>query len=176
MADLIPIRYPDINTAAEALMEAERVADDLVIEPDAFAANVRDSDGKLRVTTNHRSVGAGITYGMFWDLLFGMLFFIPFFGTTLGAGLGALIAKVEKTGIDGEFQRRVRELMKPGTSALFMIVERATRDKAVESFFTHGGTCAQSSLSKDAEKELQDVLHGQPGSVGSEFMMRTTHG
>ncbi|MGH2703438.1 MAG: DUF1269 domain-containing protein, partial [Actinomycetota bacterium] len=60
MADLIPIRYPDINTAAEALMEAERVADDLVIEPDAFAANVRDSDGKLRVTTNHRSVGAGI--------------------------------------------------------------------------------------------------------------------
>ena len=161
MADLIAIGYPDMNTAAEAMTEAERLADDLVIEPDALAAIVRDSRGKFRVTTNHYSVGAGTTYGMFWGLLFGMLFFIPFFGMAIGAGLGALMGKVEKTGIDQEFQRRVRDLMKPGTSALLMIVEKVTPDKAVESPSTFGGTVLQSSLSKDAEKELQDALHGQ---------------
>jgi len=70
------------------------------------------------------------------------------------------MGKVEKTGIDKEFQRRVRDLMTPGTSALFLIVEKVTPDKAVEALSQYGGTVLQSSLSKDAEKELQEALHG----------------
>jgi uncharacterized membrane protein len=160
MAELIAIGYDDMTTAAQAMTEAERLADDLVIQPDALAAIVRDPEGKFRVTTNHHSVAGGVNYGMFWGLLFGILFFVPFFGMALGAGLGALMGKVEKTGIDKEFQRRVRDLMTPGTSALFLIVEKVTPDKAVEALSQYGGTVLQSSLSKDAEKELQEALHG----------------
>jgi uncharacterized membrane protein len=161
MAELIAIGYPEMTTAAEALAEAERLADDLIIQPDALAAIVRDPEGKFKVTTNHHSVGAGASYGMFWGMLFGVLFFVPFFGMALGAGLGAIMGKVEKAGIDKEFQRRVRDLMKPGTSALFMVVEKVTSDKAVEAMSVYGGTVLQSSLSKDAEIELQDALHGK---------------
>jgi uncharacterized membrane protein len=160
MAELIAIGYPDMTTAADAMAEAERLADDLIIQPDAIAAIVRDEEGKFRVSTNHHAVGAGATYGMFWGLLFGVLFFVPFFGMALGAGLGALMGKVEKSGIDKEFQRRVRDLLKPGTSALFLVVEKVTPDKAVEAMSKYGGTVLQSSLSKDAETELQDALHG----------------
>ena len=71
-------------------------------------------------------VGDGASYGMFWGLLFGMLFFVPVFGMAVGAGLGALMGKVEKSGIDQEFQRRVRDLLQPGTSALFLVVEQVT--------------------------------------------------
>jgi uncharacterized membrane protein len=161
MAELIAIGYSDMDTAAEAMSEAERLADDLIIQPDAMAAIVRDPEGKFRVTTNHHVVGAGATYGMFWGLLFGVLFFVPFFGMALGAGLGALMGKVEKSGIDREFQRRVRDLMKPGTSALFLVVEKVTPDKAIDALSTYGGTVLQSSLSKDAEVELQSALHGK---------------
>jgi uncharacterized membrane protein len=97
---------------------------------------------------------------MFWGLLFGVLFFVPVFGMAVGAGLGALMGKVEKTGIDKDFQQQVRNMVQPGTSALFLVVEKVTPDKAIEGMSKFGGTVLKSSLSKDAEKEVQDALHG----------------
>jgi uncharacterized membrane protein len=164
MADLIAIGYDDETTAAAAAEEVYRLAHDLVIEPDAVAVIVCDPDGKYKVTTSHHPVGVGASYGMFWGLLFGVLFFIPVFGMAVGAGLGALLGKVEKTGIDKEFQEQVRDMVQPGTSALFLIVEKVTPDKAVEAMSRFGGTVLKSSLSKDAEHELQDALHGKPAA------------
>jgi uncharacterized membrane protein len=160
MSTLIAIGYPDEQTAHAAEQEAQRLARDLIIEPDAVAVISRDTDGRFHVTTNHNPVGSGATWGMFWGLLFGVLFFIPFLGMAVGAGLGALLGKVEKTGIDKEFQDQVRDMLKPGTSALFLVVERATPDKAIEAMSKYGGTVLKSSLSDQAEKELQDALHG----------------
>lgn len=99
---------------------------------------------------------------MFWGLLFGMLFFVPVFGVALGAGFGALMGKLTQTGIDKEFQAQVRGMLKPGTCALFLVVEKVTPDKAVEALSNFGGTVLKSSLSKDAEAELQAALHGTP--------------
>ena len=59
MSELIAIAYPDTTTAYQASEEAERLAQDLVIEPDAIAVIVRNQDGKYKVTTNHHPVGAG---------------------------------------------------------------------------------------------------------------------
>jgi uncharacterized membrane protein len=160
MADLIAIGYPDETTASLAEEEVQRLAKDLIIEPDAVAVIVRDKEGKYKVSTSHHAVGGGATWGMFWGLLFGLLFFVPVFGMAVGAGLGALMGKIEKTGIDKEFQEQVRDLVKPGTSALFIVVEKVTPDKAVDGLSQYGGTVLKSSLSKDAEKELQEALHG----------------
>jgi uncharacterized membrane protein len=165
MADLIAIGYPDEGTAAQAAEEARRLAEQLVIEPDAIATIVRDNEGKYHVTTSHHMVGGGATWGMFWGLLFGMLFFVPVFGMAVGAGLGALFGKIEKSGIDKQFQAQVREMLQPGTSALFLVVEKVTPDKAVDGLAPFGGTVLKSSLSKDAERELQNALHGEPVSV-----------
>jgi uncharacterized membrane protein len=164
MADLIAIGYDDETTAHAAAVEVDQLTRDLIIEPDAVAVIVRDKDGKYKVTTSHHPVGAGASYGMFWGLLFGVLFFVPVFGMAVGAGLGALLGKVEKTGIDREFQDQVRDMVQPGTSALFVIVEKVTPDKAVEGLSKFGGTVLKSSLSKDAEHELQDALHGTPSA------------
>jgi uncharacterized membrane protein len=101
---------------------------------------------------------------MFWGLLFGVLFFIPVFGMAVGAGLGALMGKVTKSGIDAQFQDQVRGMLKPGTSALFLMVEKVTPDKAVEAMSKFGGTVLKTSLSKEGEKELQDALHGASAS------------
>jgi uncharacterized membrane protein len=97
---------------------------------------------------------------MFWGLLFGLLFFIPVFGMAIGAGLGALMGKVTKSGIDHEFQEQVRGMLQPGTSALFLMVEKVTPDKAVDALSKYGGTVLKTSLSKEGERELQDALHG----------------
>ena len=160
MADLIAIGYPDQATADAAAEEARRLARDLIIQPDAIAVIVRDEEGGYHVHTNHHLVGGGATWGMFWGLLFGLLFFIPVFGMAIGAGMGALMGKLAKTSIDKQFQDQVRDLLKPGTSALFLMLEKVTPDKAVEAMSKYGGTVPKTSLSKDGEAELQDALHG----------------
>ena len=160
MADLIAIGYPDEATAEAAAEEARRLARDLIIEPDAIAVIVRDNEGKYHVHTSHNPVSGGATWGMFWGLLFCVLFFVPVFGIAIGAGLGALMGKVTKSGIDRQFQDQVRGMLTPGSSALFLMVEKVTPDKAVEAMSKYGGTVLKTSLSKDGEKELQDALHG----------------
>ena len=152
MADLVAIGYPDETTAIEAASEAERLASELIIQPDAIAAIICDKQGKYKVVTNHHQVAGGATWGGFWGLLFGM---------ALGAGFGALMGKLEKSGIDREFQEQVRDMLKPGTSALFLVVEKVTPDKAVAALSKFGGTVLKSSLSKETEEELQDALQGR---------------
>jgi uncharacterized membrane protein len=161
MADLIAIGYPNEATAEAAADEARRLARDLIIEPEAIAVIVRDDDGKYHVHTSHNPVGRGATWGMFWGLLFGLLFFIPVFGIAIGAGLGALMGKITKSGIDREFQDQVRGMLRPGTSALFLMVDKVTPDKAVDAMSKYGGTVLKTSLSKEGEQELQEALHGR---------------
>ena len=165
MADLIAIGYPDQATADAAAEEARRLAKDLIIQPDAIAVIVRDEEGGYHVHTNHHLVGGGAAWGMFWGLLFGLLFFIPVFGMAIGAGMGALMGKLTKSSIDKQFQDQVRDMLKPGTSCLFLMLEKVTPDKAVEAMSRYGGTVLKTSLSKEDEKELQEALHGSGGAA-----------
>ncbi|GIE30689.1 membrane protein [Actinoplanes italicus] len=160
MATLVAIGYPDETTATAASLEAHRLAKDLIIQPDAIATIIRDREGKFHVTTNHHAVAGGTTWGMFWGLLFGMLFFIPILGMAVGAGLGALTGKLAKGAINKEFQQRIRDELQPGTSALFLVLEAVTPDKAVDALSQFGGTVLKSSLPKETEAELQEALHG----------------
>ena len=130
MATLVAIGYPDETTAAAAAEEAERLARDLIIQPDAIAVVRRDASGKFHTTTSHHPVRGGTSWGMFWGFLFGLLFFVPFLGMAVGAGLGALMGKWRRRGSTVSSRSRYgrccsRELR------LFLIVEKVTPDKAV---------------------------------------------
>ena len=160
LAELIAIGYPDETTAAQAAKEAERLSKDLILQPDAIAVIVRDKEGKYHVTTNHNPVAGGASWGMFWGLLFGILFFVPVLGMAVGAGLGALMGRLEKSGIDKQFQEQVKDMVQPGTSALFLVIDKVTPDKAVAAMSKYGGTVLKSSLSEAAEADLQNALHG----------------
>ena len=156
MADLIAIGYRDETTADEAY----RLSRDLIIQPDAIAVIVRRQDGSYQVHTNHGSAGAGAIWGSFWGFLFGLLFFIPVLGMAIGAGMGALMGHLTKSTIDKQFREQVRDMLKPGTSALFLMLEKVTPDKAIEAMSQYGGTVLKTSLSKDDERALQEELHG----------------
>ena len=167
MSDLIAIGYQDETTADAAAAEARRLAHDLIIEPDAIAVITRDQEGKYHTQTSHHLVGGGATWGMFWGLLFGLLFFVPVFGMAVGAGMGALMGKITKSGVDKQFQDQVRGMLQPGTSALFLMVEKVTPDKAIEAMSKYGGTVLKTSLSTEDEAAIQDALHGSGEASGS---------
>jgi uncharacterized membrane protein len=160
MATLVAIAYPDETTAEEARRTVQDLEADLVIQADQVAAISRDDKGKYHVTTSHggASAGGGAAWGGFWGLLFGLIFFIPFAGLAIGAGLGALFGHMGEKAIDKEFQQQVRDEVKPGTSALFMIIEKATPDKAIAALKQYGGKVIRTSLSEEDTAKLQEAL------------------
>src|SRR3954453_4197264 len=133
MATLVAIAYPDQTTAEEARQTVHALESDLIIQADQVAAISRDPQGKYHVTTTHGGVsgGAGAMWGGFWGFLFGLIFFVPFFGLAIGAGMGALFGHLGENAIDKAFHDQVRDNVKPGTSALFMVIEKATPDRAI---------------------------------------------
>ena len=170
MATLVAIGYPDQTTAEEARQTVQRLEAELIIQADQVAAISRDLGGKYHVTTTHggASTGGGAAWGGFWGLLFGLLFFVPFAGLALGAGMGALFGHLGEKGIDEAFQQQVRDYVKPGTSALFMVIEQATPDKAVAALEQYGGTVIKTSLSDEDTARLQAALTPQqPAGVAS---------
>jgi uncharacterized membrane protein len=160
MATLVAIGYPDQGTAEQARATVYQLESELIIQADQVASISRDLEGKYHVHTSHGGAGAGpgAVWGGFWGLLFGLLFFIPFAGWALGAGMGALFGHLGKHAIDKEFQEQVRNHVQPGTSALFMVIEQATPDKAIASLQQYGGTVIKTSLSDEDTKKLQEAL------------------
>jgi uncharacterized membrane protein len=80
--------------------------------------------------------------------------------------MGALIGHLGEQGIDKAFQEQVREHLKPRTSALFLIIEQVTEDKALAALERYGGTVLKTSLSEEDDKRLQDALQ-PPEAAGS---------
>ena len=160
MATLVAIGYPEQGTAEQARRTVQQLESELIIQADQVAAIERDPEGKYHVHTTHggASAGGGAVWGGFWGMLFGLLFFIPFAGLALGVGMGALFGHFGEKGIDKAFQQQVRDYVQPGTSALFMVIEKATPDKAVAALQQYGGTVIRTSLSDEDTKRLQDAL------------------
>ena len=163
-ATLVAIGYPDLGTAEQARETVERLQADLIIQADQVAAISRDLEGKYHVETAHGAsrAGGGAVWGGFWGLLFGLLFFIPFAGWAMGAGLGALFGHLTGKDLDKAFVQQVRDHMQPGTSALFMVIEQVTPDKAIAALQTYGGTVIKTSLSDEDTAKLQEALTPEP--------------
>jgi uncharacterized membrane protein len=167
MATLVAIGYPDESTATEALETVQKLESELIIQADQVAAISRDMDGNLHTHSGHGVSGTagGAAIGGFWGFLFGLLFFIPFAGAAIGVGMGALFGHFGEKGLDRAFQEQVRAHLTPGTSALFMVIEQATPDKAIAALEQYGGNVIKTSLSDEDTKKLQEAL--QPtGNAG----------
>ena len=169
MPTLVAIAYPDQGTAEKARATVWKLEEDLIIQAEEIAVISRDPEGRYHVHTSHTgfSTAGGAIWGGFWGLLFGALFLIPFAGWAMGAGLGALVGHLRDEGTDKTFVEEVRDQLQPGTSALFMVIQHATPDKAIAALQEYGGTVVKTTLSDEDTTKLQDALRpATPQSSG----------
>jgi uncharacterized membrane protein len=61
-------------------------------------------------------------------------------------------------GINDKFMKDLAATLKPESSALFVLVKKATPDKVLEELAGTGGTVLKSSLSHEDETKLQTAL------------------
>jgi uncharacterized membrane protein len=100
---------------------------------------------------------------------------IPLAGWAIGAGVGVRLGYLREEGIGEDFQHQVRDHLKPGTSALFLVIERADPDKAIAELKKFGGTVIKTTLSDAETKKLQRALRPAPSAaVAAEQAARGT--
>lgn len=171
MSDLIAVVYPDVSTAGEVRQTLARLQKEHLIELEDAVAVVKENDGNVHLDQSIplTTVGAagGAARGGLWGTLIGFLFFAPLMGFAIGAlagaAGGAISGRFSDVGIDDDMMKRLGAEFQPGTSALFVLVRKATPDKVLDEIKTYGGTVLQTSLTREQETQLEAVLSGQSG-------------
>jgi uncharacterized membrane protein len=166
MSDLIVVAFPGEDTADQVLNKLQALQKEHLIDMEDACVVVRDRNGKVHVKQAVNLVGleaaSGGAFGAFWGTLIGLLFLNPLAGlltgAAFGAGAGALSGMLSDYGINDDFIRSLGETLEPGTSALFVLVRRATLDKVLPEVRPFGGKVIRTSLSTEQEARLRRAL------------------
>lgn len=158
MSNLVVIGFEDEFKAEEVRLALLKMQQDYLIDMEDAVVAVKDSKGKVKLHQIHNLTAAGAIGGGFWGLLIGALFLNPLLGTAAGMTAGAISGALSDVGINDDFMKRLAETLKPGSSALFVLVRKATPDKVLDELKKYGGAVLQTSLSKEDEAALQAAL------------------
>ena len=158
MSDLVVIGFDNEHTAFEMRAELVKLQKEYLIEMEDVVVVTKNDKGKVKLHQATNLTAAGAVGGSFWGMLIGMIFLNPLVGAAVGAGAGALSGKLTDVGIDDKFMQELGEMLTPGTSALFVLVRKATPDKVLEGLKGFKGKVLKTSLTIDKEEELQKIL------------------
>jgi uncharacterized membrane protein len=166
MSDLVVLGFDGMHTADEVLNKLRSMQKENLIDLEDACVVERQADGKVHVkqAVNLTAMGAktGGLWGAMWGTLVGLLFLNPLAGMALGAavgaGSGAISGSVADFGIDDSFIKKLGDAIPPGTSALFVLITRATTDKVLPEIEPFKPRVLRTSLSNEAESQLKTAL------------------
>ena len=156
MSELVVFTYQHPDRAAEVLqhvasLRREHIRKPLVTIEDAAVA-VKGDDGHVRIrqTLESATKAGAVATGGLWGVLVGFLFGGPLLGALVGAGLSWLVGRRIDIGIDNDFIQQVSDELKPGRSALLLLVRDTPLDTLAETLNAQGGRLHHPTLSDEA--------------------------
>jgi len=158
MAELIVFTFETESGAGELRDELQLLQKEHLLKLEDAAVVIRKQDGKVKVNQAANLVGVGALGGSFWGLLIGMLFMVPWLGLAVGAVTGAIAGEKTDIGIDDKFIQEVGETIKPGHSALFLLVSDVTPEAVLEDVKRFNPKVLRTSLSKEDEARLREAF------------------
>jgi uncharacterized membrane protein len=183
MPELIVVGFKkDMYRASEVLNLLQRMGEDWAVDLHDAVAVYRDYNGKLRVDQSlQMTTKEGAGWGGLWGSLIAATLAIPFTGgasaavaagtiaaaaaggAALGAAGGALDASwwKDEFGISDEFVQQVGAMIQPGDSAVYALLRTANFDAVTAQFRGYGGTILSTTLSRDQQKKVENVLSGK---------------
>lgn len=160
MSTLVAILFDDPTTAFEMRTALMKMQKEHLIELEDSVVVTKTDKGKIKLDQVMNLTSAGAIGGGFWGMLIGLIFLNPLLGAAIGASAGALSAKFTDIGLNDQMMREIAESFEPNSSALFLLVRRATADKVLEGLreFAGKGKVFKTSLNKDEESTLREAL------------------
>jgi uncharacterized membrane protein len=146
--------FDDAKTAMERLRSLER---DGRIRFEDTAIVQRDPDGTAHVrnevsgTTETATVVGAVIGGL-------VSFVFPLAGIAIGAALGAAVGVALDRGVSRAFVDEVKTTLRPGRSALFLVVRESDADATLAALRSFHGDVIQTTLDSEAEEALRQAL------------------
>jgi len=125
-----------------------------------IAVVVRHPDGSFTLNREAFPTASNVAGCTLIGLLAGLVLGVPLAGAAVGAMVGGAGAAVSATvGIDDDFVRDVERLMKPGTSALFVLDSEGDMDVILHGIRGLGGTVMKTNVDVERARLIQSTLN-----------------
>jgi uncharacterized membrane protein len=167
-AHLWAIGYEDVARAAQVRDEITRLG----WGPGRFgkylilldlAVVVRHPDGSFAIDREPARGAANVLAGAGVGILAGLAVAAPLTGAIIGAIVGgAGSAAAARTGISEDFIREVEALMKPGTSALFVLDDAGDMEIILHAIQALGGKLLKTNVDLERAKLIESTLAASP--------------
>jgi uncharacterized membrane protein len=132
-----------------------------------LAVVVRHADGSFTLDRKPFRGFANILACTGVGFLAGLVLAAPFTGATVGAFLGSAgTAAATHVGISEDFIRDVESLMKPGTSALFVLDDDGDMEVILHAIRGLGGTVMKTNVDLERAKLIQSTLAAASAESG----------
>jgi len=124
------------------------------------AVVVRHPDGSFTLNREKFPAAANILGCSVVGFLAGLVVGVPITGATIGAMVGGTgsVAVLASAGIGEDFIKDVERLMKPGTSALFVLNDEGDMDVILHKIRGLGGTVLKTNVDVEHAKLIQSTL------------------
>lgn len=158
MDQLFVITFDTEEAARDAMRSLRGLEHEGKIHFEDTAIVTRDADGTPHVrnelsaaTETGAAIGGGI--GL---LLAGVIF--PVVGVAIGAALGAAIGALTHKGVEGAFVTQVKNDLKPGTSAVLLVTQRADDELLVAALRPYEGRVIETTVDDELKAALDEAL------------------
>jgi uncharacterized membrane protein len=159
LGNLWAVAFDDPDRAAQVRAELQTLEERQFLLVEDMAVVVRDRDGSFRLDRERFPFVGNIAGCSLAGFLAGLVVLAPFTGAAIGAlvgGAGSAVAA--RIGIAADFIREVEGLMKPGTSALFLLDSGGEMDVVDYRIRGLGGTILKTNVDPQRAKEVQAAL------------------
>ena len=157
MNQLIVIAFDHFGDAQDALSGLRSLEREGRIRFEDTALVERDPDGTAHVknevsgTTETATVVGAVIGGL-------LSFMFPPVGMAIGAAVGAVVGSAMGTGVGDDFVDEVKTTLRPGRSALFLVVKDSDADAVMAALRTYKGDVIQTTLDSEGEEALRQAL------------------
>jgi uncharacterized membrane protein len=141
-----------IYKAEEVSLKLRELHSEYLLDLEDAVVAAKDEKGKVKLHQSVNLTSDGAVSGGFLGSLTGLIF--------LNAAAGAASGALTDVGISHHFKKELTATLIPGSSALFVLVRKATpdRDRVLEELKGIGGKILKTSLSHEDEAKLQAAL------------------
>ena len=157
MNQLIVIAFDHFADARNAMANLRSLERQGQIGFEDTAIVERDPDGTAHV--KNEVSGTTETATVIGALVGGVLGFVfPLAGIAIGAALGAFVGTTLDTGVSPKFIDDVKTTLRPGRSALFLVVKESDADAVTAALRTYQGDVIQTTFDSESEDALREAL------------------
>jgi uncharacterized membrane protein len=161
MSKLIAVAFDTPHKAEEVRLDMVKLENDDLVDLEEAVVMVLDRKGKVRFHHSQHMTFPAALSGGFLGTLVGLMIVNPVIalvGGVTGTAVGAAAGALKEVGIEESFMKELSTHLKPGSSALFVVVRKGDPRSIIEELKKYHGEILQTSLSHQNEETLKKAL------------------